>query len=610
LGRSKVSQSSFLEKSSLFNPLAREKYPPLAPFLPWKKEDWEEPRKRWSKRTTGSTILREASEAQEKDMRWLLDRKIGTKQILAFGVVVALTTFLGVFALIRLADVRATTVDMSEHRIPAIQSLSELRAGLMTHRVGEMSYVFTNDDEEREVRIANMQSGMDQVNKATAELAALIDNPAEKKLYDAIITDIAQTNGEAQTIIGLQKNKKSADAVSEVLGNGTGDFSQSMSDVQDEIDLKVKGAQEASKASAKVYQTSQWWILGLLIAVVAVSSLVIVATIKLIVKPVCEVGVLLGRIATGDVTGKELKLDRADEIGELARSINLVQKSLRTTIASIATGAEQIAAASKEFAATSQQIASNSEETSAQAKVVSLATEEVNRNLQTVTLSTEQMSTSISEIAKNAAEAAKEAGQALKAAVQTNAAMTKLGESSGEIGQVIKVITTIAQQTNLLALNATIEAARAGESGRGFAVVANEVKELSNQTAKATADIGHRIAAIQSDTKSAVDAISTFGSVIGRVNAISATIATAVEQQSVTTSEMSRNVAEAAKGSDEVARNISGVAQAAQNTLSGTSESQKAARDLAEMSTQLRGLVDQFKVKSDEDEPVLLAAGA
>jgi methyl-accepting chemotaxis protein len=183
-------------------------------------------------------------------------------------------------------------------------------------------------------------------------------------------------------------------------------------------------------------------------------------------------------------------------------------------------------------------------------------------------------------------------------AEETNHIVGKLGDSSIEIGQVIKVITSIAQQTNLLALNATIEAARAGEAGKGFAVVANEVKELAKQTAKATEDISRKIEAIQGDTKNAVGAISQISEVIKQVNDISNTIATAVEEQNATTNEMSRNVTEAAQGSSEIAKNISGVAEAARNTAQGANDSAKAAQSLAEMSTKLRELVSQFKLAS------------
>jgi methyl-accepting chemotaxis protein len=304
-------------------------------------------------------------------------------------------------------------------------------------------------------------------------------------------------------------------------------------------------------------------------------------------------------IAGGDLTGEEVMVNSDDEFGDLAAAMNKMQGNLVKMIVAVAENAQQVANASEEFSAVSQQISSNSEETTAQANIVSNATEQVNRNLQTVATGAEEMSSTIHDIAKNATESARVAGEAVKTASATNATVSKLGTSSAEIGQVIKVITSIAQQTNLLALNATIEAARAGEAGKGFAVVANEVKELAKQTAKATEDISRKIAAIQDDTKSAVQAIGTISGIINQINDISNTIATAVEEQSATTNEMSRNVTEAAKGSTEITQNIAGVSQAAQGTSSSAHESMRAAQQLAQMSTQLRGLVEQFRVSNE-----------
>jgi len=207
------------------------------------------------------------------------------------------------------------------------------------------------------------------------------------------------------------------------------------------------------------------------------------------------------------------------------------------------------------------------------------------------------MSASIKEIAQNASEAARVAARSVQVAEKTNSAITKLGESSVAIGNVVKIITSIAEQTNLLALNATIEAARAGEAGKGFAVVANEVKELAKQTAEATEDISHKIGVIQQDTREAVTAVGQISEIINQINDIASTIASAVEEQSVTTTEMARNVEEASKGSSEIAQNITGVAQAAQNTASGATETQAAAQELSRMAAELQRLVTQFKVE-------------
>jgi len=218
------------------------------------------------------------------------------------------------------------------------------------------------------------------------------------------------------------------------------------------------------------------------------------------------------------------------------------------------------------------------------------------QRMEATVTATEELSGSIQEIGQQATNGLDIAQSAVADAERTQKVISSLNEGAERIGSVVGTISAIAAQTNLLALNATIEAARAGEAGKGFAVVANEVKELAKQTAKATEDISRRINAIQTDTKGAVDAIASISGVINQINGISGTIATAVEEQSATTNEMTRNVTDAAKGSGEITLNIAGVAEAGRGTSNSAHESQKAANELAEMAVQLRSLVDQFKI--------------
>jgi methyl-accepting chemotaxis protein len=204
------------------------------------------------------------------------------------------------------------------------------------------------------------------------------------------------------------------------------------------------------------------------------------------------------------------------------------------------------------------------------------------------------MQASIREISKNANDSARVAKDAVVMAQSTNNTMRKLGESSREIGNVIKVITSIAQQTNLLALNATIEAARAGEAGKGFAVVANEVKELAKQTAKATEEISQKIEAIQSGTKGAFTAIEEIGTIINQINDISNSIASAVEEQTATTNEIGRSVTEAAQAIDDVAKTIGGVAVSANYTKQGVADTKAASIELSQMAVRLQESVSRL----------------
>ncbi len=347
----------------------------------------------------------------------------------------------------------------------------------------------------------------------------------------------------------------------------------------------------AAESSFQSSRTSSIIVLvvGLLIAT-ALGALVA----RKIVQSLAKVKDVCDALAAGDLT-RSAGLTSRDEPGQMGRALDTAISKLRQAVSTIDGSAASLASATEQMTGTATQIAASAEETSVQAQTVSAAAEQVSRSVETVSAGSEEMGASIREISQNATEASRVVAEAVTATASTSATMGRLGESSAEIGNVIKVITSIAQQTNLLALNATIEAARAGDAGKGFAVVASEVKDLAQETARATEDISRRIEAIQADTTGAVAAIEGISAVIGRINDFQTTIASAVEEQTATTAEMNRSVSDAASGTSEIAQNITGVAEAARLTSQGVTETQQATTEMARMSTQLSALVANFR---------------
>ncbi|GIE92196.1 methyl-accepting chemotaxis protein [Actinoplanes regularis] len=313
-----------------------------------------------------------------------------------------------------------------------------------------------------------------------------------------------------------------------------------------------------------------------------------------ITRPVVAARDALRRVANGELN-VELPREGTDEPAEMAATLDDALQSIRRVISDVAAQAEVLDETSASLDEVAQTFASNIAETSTQARVVADASQEVSSNVQTVALGTQEMGSAIGDIAENASHAAAVAAEAVAAATVATGTVTSLGASSARIGDVLRLITSIAEQTNLLALNATIEAARAGELGKGFAVVAGEVKELAQETAKATDDIGQLVQDIQKDSAAAATAISGIGEVIGRISGYQTTIASAVEEQTATTAEMNRGIAEAAGGSTQIADNITAVAAAASAASEDVARSRAAAAELTRMSRQLREAVGQFR---------------
>jgi methyl-accepting chemotaxis protein len=411
-------------------------------------------------------------------------------------------------------------------------------------------------------------------------------------------------------------------AVSLIMGEGTKRFDALEAALLSDISLQDAISRREYQSSAQTYSATKLLDLLALVVGLAAAMALSVVIVRSITRGIAGAIQVMQRLAADDLAVEVTGQDRVDEVGDIAKAVAvfktsaLARKELeqqqeasqrrrearQKRLEELTSGFDQMVSsvleavsdAVHQLEATAKAMHATADQTNQQAVSVASASGEASSSVQTVAAAAEQLACSISEIARQVEQSSTVSLTASREAGQTNQTVQGLAETSARIGQVVDLINSIASQTNLLALNATIEAARAGEAGKGFAVVAGEVKNLAAQTARATEEITGQIGAVQSATSLAVSAI---GGIVGRIeeiNRISATIASAVEQQTAATAEIARNVQQVSDGTREVSSHIGSVTQAASDTGAAAGKVLTSAQTLSVQASQLKEVVGRF----------------
>lgn len=555
-------------------------------------------------------------------MSWISNLRMSVKLAAVFTAI-CLVIGISSVTIYNSLGVIATTAKMTDHTYDVLGALGEIARGMVNSETGVRGYLISGDSGFLEP----MENGQKQYSAAVAKIGSLTsDNAAQQRRLDLIRQNASEwLSTVAEREIVLMKDPATQSKARELEAAGTGKRTMdALRGVVREMEreerslLAMRTAASDAAVSHAILAMAVGGAMTLILSVFAAFGLTLAIT-----RPVQRMTTEMTILAGGDTSVTISGVERLDEIGRMAAAVqvfktNMIEveqlkveqqeaerrgaaqrkadmKKLADQFeAAVGEIVETVSSASTELEASASTLTATAGRAQEVTTVVAAASEEASTNVQSVASATEELSSSVNEISRQVQESARMAGNAVDQARKTNDQVEELSKAAARIGDVVELINTIAGQTNLLALNATIEAARAGEAGRGFAVVASEVKALAEQTAKATGEIGQHINGIQTATQVSVGAIKEISGTIEKLSEISATIASAVEEQGAATQEISRNVQQASQGTQQVSSNIVDVQRGASETGSASSQVLAAAQSLSSDSNRLKLEVDKF----------------